>query len=114
MLYTVFGFLVIIAAILLTLVVVIQNSKGGGLSSTFGASNLTAMVGSRRAGQDIEKFTWYFAAGMMALCFLATISQGSGTVQETNTLGTIMDAPAPPVTAPAPQPVTPPNGGAPQ
>ncbi|HHG86133.1 MAG TPA: preprotein translocase subunit SecG [Bacteroidetes bacterium] len=115
MLYTVFGFMVIVASILLILIVVIQNSKGGGLSSTFGASNLTAMVGSRRAGQDIEKFTWYFAGGMMLLCFMATISQSSGTVQEAESLGTIMEAPsALPAPAAAPQPATPPVGGAPQ
>lgn len=106
MLYTIFAFLAIIAAILLTLIVVVQNSKGGGLSSTFGASNLTNMVGTRRVTQDIEKFTWYFLAAMFVLAFLANVTQSSRVVTQESSLGTIMEAPAPPPVAPA----TPPGG----
>jgi preprotein translocase subunit SecG len=45
----IFGILSIVAAILLILIVVVQNSKGGGLSNALGASNITNVIGSRRA-----------------------------------------------------------------
>jgi preprotein translocase subunit SecG len=116
MLYTIFAFLSIVSAILLTLIVVVQNSKGGGLSSTFGASNLTNMIGTRRATQDIEKFTWYLLAGMFILSFLANVTNSTQVVSEQTNLGTIMEAPAPPPVAPAAPSGAPglPTGGAPQ
>jgi preprotein translocase subunit SecG len=112
MLYTIFAFLAIVSAILLTLIVVVQNSKGGGLSSTFGASNLTTMVGTRRVTQDIEKFTWYLLAAMFILAFLANVTNAGTAVAESQSLGTIMEAPAPPPIAP-PSGVGVPNGGVP-
>lgn len=78
MIYTIAGVLVIVASVILTLVVLVQNSKGGGLSNAFGASNITSMIGTRRATQDIEKITWYFAFGLMVLAFVANIGISSG------------------------------------
>jgi preprotein translocase subunit SecG len=115
MLYTIFGFLAIVSAILLTLIVVVQNSKGGGLSSTFGASNLTSMIGTRRVTQDIEKFTWYLLAALFILAFLANVTNAGKAAVEQASLGTIMEAPAAPAVAPSvptPQPV--PVGDGPQ
>lgn len=82
-LYAIFGALSIIGSVLLVLVVIVQNSKGGGLSSTFGASNLTSMIGTRRATQDIEKITWYLAFGLMVVSFIANFGLG-GTYEDSS------------------------------
>ena len=73
MISVVFGILALLVSVLLTLVVLVQNSKGGGLSGTFGANNISSMIGARRATQDVEKFTWYLAAALLAVSFLANI-----------------------------------------
>lgn len=113
MIYSLFGFLSVAASILLIFIVLVQNSKGGGLSGTFGASNLTSMIGTRSATQDVEKITWYLAAGLMITAFLANVSM-SGTVINETKFGNLMQAPVP-VQAPAPPPTTnpiaPPAGG---
>jgi preprotein translocase subunit SecG len=79
MIYFIIGGVAILVAALLVLVVVVQNSKGGGINSAFGSSNLSAMVGSRRATQDIEKLTWYFAAGVLVLCIATSFAAKAGT-----------------------------------
>jgi preprotein translocase subunit SecG len=71
---TLLTILAILAAVALTFVVIIQNSKGGGLSSTFGASGASQVLGARRSSDLVEKMTWYLAGGMTILCFLATIA----------------------------------------
>ena len=76
--FAIFGVLCLLASALLILIVVVQNSKGGGLSSTFGASNISSMIGARKATQDIEKYTWYLAAALAIFSFVANISMGSG------------------------------------
>lgn len=81
MIYTLFGILAVVVSVLLILIVLVQNSKGGGLSSTFGASNISSMVGNRRAAQDVEKFTWYLAAGLLVACFMT--SSGAPTPEMT-------------------------------
>jgi preprotein translocase subunit SecG len=105
--YYVFGLLSIIAAALLVLLVVIQNSKGGGLSGAFGSNNLSSMIGNRRATQDIEKFTWYMAAILLVVAFVANVTaSGVGTVTDQPKFGNMLQAPpaqqaAPEAAAPA-------------
>ena len=70
-----FGFICILLAIALIFVVVIQNSKGGGLSSTLGGS-AQQMLGARRSTEYIEKITWYLAGGLALVAFLANIMGG--------------------------------------
>lgn len=101
-----FAIIAMICAVLLILVVVVQNSKGGGLSSTFGASNLSTMIGNRRAAQDIEKFTWYLISGLFVISFVASISVSSGPVQEQESFGNILEG----VPAATAQPATPATG----
>ncbi|HEX2900470.1 MAG TPA: preprotein translocase subunit SecG, partial [Bacteroidia bacterium] len=98
---TLFGILSIIAAILLILIVVVQNSKGGGLSSALGASNITNVIGTRRATQDIEKYTWYLLASVMLLAFLANVTNAGKTVTANQSFESLLNAPSAP-TAPAP------------
>lgn len=56
----VFIVLVVIVAILLIGIVLIQKSKGGGLSSQFGAGN--QVLGVRGTNTFLEKTTWTLAA----------------------------------------------------
>ena len=61
--YTVLVVLIVILAILMCLVVLIQESKGGGLASSFSASN--QIMGVRKTTDVIEKLTWGLAAAMV-------------------------------------------------
>ncbi|RMG29284.1 MAG: preprotein translocase subunit SecG [Bacteroidetes bacterium] len=78
-LFVILGILSVLVAALLIFVVVIQNSKGGGLSSTFGASSATQMLGARRSNEAIEKITWYLAGGLALVAFLANVAGSSST-----------------------------------
>ncbi|MDP5170799.1 MAG: preprotein translocase subunit SecG [Bacteroidia bacterium] len=80
-----FGVIAMIVGAALVFVVVIQNSKGGGLSSTFAGGGATQMLGARRSSEFIEKVTWYLAAGVAVLAFLANIV-GSGGATESSGL----------------------------
>jgi preprotein translocase subunit SecG len=53
--------LAIVSAILLVLVVLAQNSKGGGLSSQFGGSGASNLIGVKKTGDVLERLTWGFA-----------------------------------------------------
>ena len=55
----------IIAAILLMLVVLIQNPKGGGIDSNFGAANQLGSV--QKTNDVVEKATWYLAIIIVVL-----------------------------------------------
>jgi preprotein translocase subunit SecG len=99
----IFGILAIVAAILLILIVVVQNSKGGGLSNALGASNITNMIGTRRATQDIEKFTWYLVAAMMVMAFMANVTGNGRTVKTADSFESMLNAPSAPAAAPAPE-----------
>ena len=73
--------LLIIVCILLILVVLIQNSKGGGIQSQFGAAN--QIMGVKRGTEVIEKLTWGLAIGMFFLSIvLAPKSAGTASVSE--------------------------------
>ena len=63
--YTLFVILIVIAAVLMIGIVLIQESKGGGLSSSFAGYNQVA--GVRKTTDFIEKATWGLAIAMV--CF---------------------------------------------
>ena len=63
--YTLFVILIVIAAILMIGIVLIQESKGGGLSSSFAGYNQVA--GVRKTTDFIEKATWALAASMVVI-----------------------------------------------
>jgi preprotein translocase subunit SecG len=54
-----------VASVLLVLVVLAQNSKGGGLSSQFGGSAASNMIGVKKTGDLLERLTWAFAIAIM-------------------------------------------------
>ncbi len=63
--YTLFVILIVIASILMIGIVLIQESKGGGLSSSFAGYNQVA--GVRKTTDFIEKATWGLAAAMVVI-----------------------------------------------
>ena len=71
--YTVLIVLIIITAILLMLVVLAQNPKGGGLSSQFGGSGTTQLMGVKKTGDFLEKATWFLAIGLITLTLVANV-----------------------------------------
>lgn len=73
--YTFIIILIVIIAILLTLLVLVQNSKGGGLASSFSSGN--QVMGVRKTTDFLEKATWSLVAAMALLCIL-TVGFNSG------------------------------------
>jgi len=68
--YTFISFLIFIVCFLIVLLVLVQNSKGGGLASSFSSSN--QVMGVRKTTDFLEKGTWILAAGLVILCISAT------------------------------------------
>ncbi len=64
--FTVIIILILIAAVLLTLVVLVQN-KGGDLSSQFGGSGASQLMGVKKTGDLLERLTWIFVISIMVL-----------------------------------------------
>lgn len=73
-----FIILAIIVAVLLILIVLVQNSKGGGLSSQFGGSGAQQVIGVKKTTDLLEKVTWGFAIGLLALSLVSTMSLSNG------------------------------------
>jgi preprotein translocase subunit SecG len=59
--------LIIFFAILLVLVILAQNAKGGGLTSQFGGSSASNIIGVKKTGDLLEKLTWGFIITIMVL-----------------------------------------------
>jgi len=59
--------LILVAAVLLILVVLAQNPKGGGLSSQFGGSGTSNIIGVKKTTDLLEKLTWGFAIAIVVL-----------------------------------------------
>jgi preprotein translocase subunit SecG len=74
--YTVIIVLIVICALLLGLAVLMQNSKGGGVSSTFSASS--QIMGVRKTADFLEKATWSLAIMIVFLSFLTSLLANSG------------------------------------
>lgn len=76
--------LIVLVALLLMLVILAQNSKGGGLSSQFGGSGASQLMGVKRTGDLLEKITWGLAITLIALTlstsFFMDTNQRSGVV----------------------------------
>ena len=65
--YTFIIGLIIFFAVLLVLVILAQNSKGGGLTSQFGGSAASNIIGVKKTGDLLEKLTWGFVIAIMVL-----------------------------------------------
>ena len=82
--YTIFVVLVVLASILMCLVVLVQNSKGGGLASTFASSN--QIMGVRKTTDFLEKSTWGLAVFMVVFSVCASFTIPNNTVSESSAL----------------------------
>jgi len=101
--------LILITCIMLILIVLVQNSKGGGLSSTFASSN--QVMGVRKTTDFLEKATWTLASVLVVLSLAATAMKTQSGESNMETIssrkadeGTTAPAPAP---SPAPAPANP-------
>lgn len=68
--YTFITVLIFIVCFLMVLLVLVQNSKGGGLASSFSSSN--QVMGVRKTTDFLEKGTWILAIALVVLCISAT------------------------------------------
>lgn len=66
---------IILASVLLVLVVYVQNPKGGGLSTDFGAAH--QIGGVQKTNDFIDKATWSLAAVIAVLSIFLTIRMKS-------------------------------------
>ena len=70
--------LIVIASVLMCGIVMIQNSKGGGLASSFASSN--QIMGVRKTTDFVEKFTWGCAIALVVLSVATAYVLPHGTV----------------------------------
>ena len=65
--YTFLISLALFSAFMLVLVILAQNSKGGGLTSQFGGSGASNIMGVKKTGDLLEKLTWGFLVSIMLI-----------------------------------------------
>ncbi|WP_422358493.1 preprotein translocase subunit SecG [Reichenbachiella sp.] len=65
--FTTIVVLIVFVAVALVLVVLAQNSKGGGLTSQFGGSGTSQLMGVKKTGDLLEKLTWGLAIALISL-----------------------------------------------
>lgn len=70
--------LIILISILLILVILAQNSKGGGLTSQFGGSGASNMIGVKKTGDLLEKLTWGFIIAIFVLSIGTNLIDNTG------------------------------------
>ena len=95
--YTLFISLAIVSSILLVLVVLAQNSKGGGLTSQFGGSGASNMIGVKKTGDILERLTWGCAIAIIAFSLatnLTTPNTAAGAIDEIQEKANQQSAPA--------------------
>ena len=86
--FTFFSIVIILLAILVIVVVLTQQSKGSGLTATFGGGNVGSMFGTRRTADFLAKATWVLAAAVAILTilvngfFLPTSSSQESVIQK--------------------------------
>jgi preprotein translocase subunit SecG len=70
--FSIFLVLITIVCFLLIVVIMVQNPKGGGLSSSFGSSQM--MGGVQKTTDFLDKSTWYLAGTLVLLILLSGLS----------------------------------------
>jgi preprotein translocase subunit SecG len=79
--YTFLISIALFSAFMLVLVILAQNSKGGGLTSQFGGSGASNIIGVKKTGDLLERLTWGFVVVIMVISLTSTIAL-SGSTQE--------------------------------
>lgn len=74
--------IIFIVCVLLIGVVLVQESKGGGLASSFSSAN--QVMGVKKTADVLEKATWGLAILLLCLCLGAAALQGGGDATELN------------------------------
>lgn len=74
--------LAMVASVLLVLVVLAQNAKGGGLSSQFGGSGASNLIGVKKTGDLLERLTWAFAIAIMVFSLGANMFDATSATDE--------------------------------
>jgi len=87
--------LILIAAVLLVLVVLAQNSKGGGLSSQFGGSGASNLIGVKKTTDLLEKLTWGLAIAVLILSMSVNVLIDNPNSTDVNSPNLDRAAPAP-------------------
>jgi preprotein translocase subunit SecG len=77
--YTLIIALILLFSVLLVLVILAQNSKGGGLTSQFGGSTASNIIGVKKTGDLLEKLTWAFIIVIMVLTLSTNLVSSSRT-----------------------------------
>ncbi len=97
---TIITILLITVCILLILIVLVQNSKGGGLSSSFASSN--QVMGVRKTADFLEKATWTLAIALLVLCLASAFNKPANTgTTDATTEGSVTKKKASTVVPPA-------------
>ncbi|MBX2966688.1 MAG: preprotein translocase subunit SecG [Cyclobacteriaceae bacterium] len=76
--------LIIFICFLLVVVILAQNAKGGGLSSQFGGSGTSNIIGVKKTGDLLERLTWGFTIAVMVLALLLSTNLVAPTSAGTN------------------------------
>ena len=98
--YLLFIALIVVAALLMCFVVLIQNSKGGGLASSFASSN--QIMGVRKTTDFIEKMTWSLAGFMVVMSIAwAYVLPTASTVSSVIMVQAVKESATNPMNAPA-------------
>jgi len=92
--------LAILVCAFLILIVLIQEPKGGGLSSTFGASN--QIMGVKRTGDFLEQATWGLAIALLVICLGMKVFSPGKNSEESAIQSQIDHSTSAPAAAPAP------------
>ena len=94
--------LIVLISILLVLVILAQNSKGGGLSSQFGGSAASNIIGVKKTGDLLEKLTWGFIVTLIVLTLSTSMLNSSRQDATDDILNNAAEQAAPGQVAPAP------------
>ena len=100
--YTFLISLALFSAFMLVLVILAQNSKGGGLTSQFGGSGASNIMGVKKTGDLLERLTWGFVVAIMVIALGTNMVTPTGNA-ETND---VLERVKPQQTSPAIEPST--------
>ncbi len=79
--YTFLISLGLFSAFMLVLVILAQNSKGGGLTSQFGGSGASNIMGVKKTGDLLERLTWGFVVSIMVIALSTNMVTQTGVGQ---------------------------------
>ena len=68
--YTLLVIMVVLLSVLMIGIVLIQESKGGGLASTF--SDYKRIIGVRKSASVVERTTWILAGMIVLICVVCS------------------------------------------